>query len=87
MKPVTKKLFFSLLTTLFVVVAFAQDNTITVDTGEAESWLSRYWMWVVGGIILLIVLLGAGSSRVRKTTTSKDYNDGTTRTTTTVTED
>ncbi len=88
MKPLAKKLFVFSASFLLAIAAFAQEKTITVDTGEAGGWLSNNWMWLVGGLILLIIIFSVGSSRTRRTTTTRDHSDGTSTTTsTTVRED
>ncbi len=78
----------SLTTMLFLtqMAAIAQEK-ITVDTGEAKSWLSDNWMWVAGIALLLIIVFAAGSSRRRRTTTVRDNTTGNTTTTTTTIED
>lgn len=71
---------------LFALAAMAQES-VTIETEEAGSWLSENWMWVAGGVLLLIILLAAGSSRSRRTTTVREDPAGRTTSTTTVVED
>ena len=75
---------------LFSFAVMAQDK-IVIDKGEAESWLTRNWMWVAGAV-LLIIILAAGSSSSRRrsrttTTVTRDDVGNTRRVTTTEVDD
>ena len=69
---------FTLLLALSNLAVSAQDK-IVIDKQEAESWLSRNWIWVALGVLILLILLFSGSSsrRRRKTTTvvKDDYGN------------
>ncbi|CAN5403004.1 hypothetical protein BH10BAC3_BH10BAC3_22280 [soil metagenome] len=78
----------TLMLFLLTSICMAQDNTNLKVNGESiGSWLSRYWMWVAGGVVLLLLLIGmlSGGSRKRSKTTIVREEDasGVIRTTTT----
>ena len=65
----------------YSIVSWAQENTVTIDKQEVESWFSQNWMWVVGGVVVLILLI-ALFSRERRIS-----RNGTRKTTTVVKDD
>jgi len=77
-RQVVKPLMLTLFLAFTNIVLFAQDK-IVIDKQEAESWLSRNWIWVALGVLILLILLFSGSSsrRRRKTTTvvKDDYGN------------
>ena len=87
--PAVKSSILTLVLSLAGLVVFAQDK-IVIDKQEAESWLSRNWIWVAVGALVLIILLFSGSSRARRrstTTVVKDDYGNVKKVTTTEVED
>ncbi len=56
------------ISSLFSILAFAQDKGVDVDINvkKDNEWYQQPWMWIIGGavfILLLVALLRGGSRK------------------------
>ena len=61
-KTITCKTIFTLLlTSLFTVMAMAQDSSVsstsTTTTTTEHTWYTQPWVWIVGGAVLLLLIV------------------------------
>jgi len=57
-----KKIYFSILTTLFALIAVAQEKKAEIDvdinkTVDSGNWYASPWIWVVGAAIFILLLV------------------------------
>lgn len=60
METLIKKIYFSVFSMLFVLVAAAQDKKLDVDINvdKGQSWYMQPWVWVVGAAVFILLLIG-----------------------------
>ena len=57
-----KKIYFSILTTLFVLITVAQEKKAEIDvdinkTGDSGNWYASPLVWVIGAAIFVLLLV------------------------------
>lgn len=60
MEKSIRKIYLSIFSFLFVLIAAAQEKKVDVDINvdKGQSWYMQPWVWVVGAAIFILLLIG-----------------------------